>query len=683
MCYTTLLIHLMLLILPIVASITTPRSRPGVPITRPGCPETCINSTVKIPFPFGIGKNCYYSPWYEIVCNNSFTPRKPYLRKFTLEVINVSSCLDNNGQSSCFETDLKLHVGTHWHSFCNTGSNVSSQFVSTSVDLNGSPFVFYDSNFLIRGCSGHASVMNRDNLVVGGCSTSCPGGGSDPLGWTRNSTCDGVGCCSIPFSSDIGEFYQVGFSNVARNSCVEYTTGDWYVRQKIVQVSSVGTLSNQWLWKVPSLPGGVAGYPDRRLVDRLLCSSVCGNGSKVNGCVLCTCRPPFVGNPYLPYGCQDPCKTGTNDSESCKKPILSWGAVLGLSISLGSVSLILCCYCFFRLIRRWRVAKRRAMHFKRNGGLLLQQKMTSTEGNDERTNIFTAEELKNATDNFSESRILGQGGQGTVYKGMLLDGRVVAVKTSIKLDNSLLQQFINEVVILSQVNHRNIVKLLGCCLETEVPSLVYEFVPNGTLAQHLHEPKEDGYITWKMRLQIASETSEALMYLHSYSTMPIFHRDIKSSNILLDEKYRAKVSDFGASRTIMIDQTHLSTRVLGTYGYLDPEYFQTHQFTDKSDVYSFGVVLAELLTGKKPLSESYSDGWKNLAGEFLFHMETSRLSDIVNSRILEEADHEELMAVASITKKCLNINGRHRPTMKEVASALEGIRSGNFSSVAS
>ncbi|KAK9666507.1 hypothetical protein RND81_14G189500 [Saponaria officinalis] len=676
-CYTyrPMFVHLMLLMLPIaVASITSSRPSPDAPIVMPGCTDTCANSTVKIPFPFGIGRKCYYNPWYEIVCKNASTQQKPYLNKFNLEVLNISNCLNNNGKTSCFETDLNIQVASHWHKFCSNGSNNLSQFVSPSVDLNGTPFVFYDGNFLVRGCSGHVSVMNRYNLVVGGCSTGCPGG---DLVWTRNSTCDGIGCCSIPFSSDISQFYKVGISNVVRNSCVEYTTGDWYSRKRIVRVSSTSTLSNQWLWKVPSLPGGLTGYLDKKMV----CSSVCGNNSKVNGCVLCTCRPPFEGNPYLPYGCQDPCKTGTNVSHSCKKPILRWEAVLGLSISLGSVSLILCCYCFYRLINRWRIAKKRAINFKRNGGLLLQQQMTSTEGNDERTNIFTAEELRDATDNFNDSRILGQGGQGTVYKGMLLDGRVVAIKTSIKLDNNLLQPFINEVVILSQINHRNIVKLLGCCLETQVPSLVYEFISNGTLAQHLHDPKEDRHISWKTRLQIASETSEALMYLHSYSTTPIYHRDVKSSNILLDDKYRAKVSDFGTSRTITIDQTHLSTRVLGTYGYLDPEYFQSHQFTEKSDVYSFGVVLAELLTGKKPISETYADGWKNLAGEFLFHMETSRLSDIVDSRILEEAEEEELIAMAHITKKCLNINGRHRPTMKEVACTLEGIRSGTFSSV--
>ncbi|CAI9271006.1 unnamed protein product [Lactuca saligna] len=341
---------------------------------------------------------------------------------------------------------------------------------------------------------------------------------------------------------------------------------------------------------------------------------------------------------------------------------------------MGLFLLSVISYALYKIIKKTKAKKRKQRFFKRNGGLLLKQQQATDVALVEKTILFTSNELGKATDNFNENRILGRGGQGTVYKGMLADGRIVAIKKSKMVDESQLEEFINEVVILSQVNHRNVVKLLGCCLETEVPLLVSEFISNGTLYDLIQDETGEFSFSLSMRLHIATEVAGALSYLHSATSIPIYHRDVKTTNILLDEQYRAKVSDFGTSRFVSIDQTHLTTLVKGTFGYLDPEYFQSSQFTEKSDVYSFGVVLLELLTREKPISFTRFGENRNLATYFMLAMEEGRVMSIFDAMVVKEGSTNELLAMANMAMRCLNFNGKNRPTMKEVATELERIR---------
>ncbi|KAG5392977.1 hypothetical protein IGI04_022940 [Brassica rapa subsp. trilocularis] len=346
----------------------------------------------------------------------------------------------------------------------------------------------------------------------------------------------------------------------------------------------------------------------------------------------------------------------------------------GVGAGFGVLVLVCGIWWLRKFLIRRRKIRRQRKFFKRNGGLLLQQQINTREGNVEKTKIFSSRELEKATENFSENRILGQGGQGTVYKGMLVDGRTVAVKKSKVVDEDKLEEFINEVVILSQINHRHVVKLLGCCLETEVPILVYEFIPNGNLFQHIHEEFDDYTMIWGVRMRIAVDIAGALSYLHYAACSPIYHRDIKSTNILLDEKYRAKVSDFGTSRSISVDQTHWTTVVSGTVGYVDPEYYGSSQYTDKSDVYSFGVVLAELITGEKPVVTLLnSQEIRGLADYFRVAMKENRLLDIIDARIRDGCKTKQVMAVANLAKRCLNSKGKKRPDMRQVFTELEKI----------
>ncbi|CAN6879204.1 unnamed protein product [Brassica oleracea] len=361
------------------------------------------------------------------------------------------------------------------------------------------------------------------------------------------------------------------------------------------------------------------------------------------------------------------------------------GIHFGKSILIGLLGLLFIVGTFglYKLVKKRRKIIRNKKFFKRNGGLLLNQQLTTKDGNVEMSKIFSSKELKKATDNFSENRVLGQGGQGTVYKGMLVDGRIVAVKRSKVVDEDRLEEFINEVVLLSQINHRSIVKLLGCCLETEVPVLVYEYIPNGDLFKRLHDESDDYIMTWEVRLRIAIEMAGALSYMHSAASFPIYHRDIKTTNILLDEKYGAKVSDFGTSRSVTVDQTHLTTLVAGTFGYMDPEYFLSSQYTDKSDVYSFGVVLVELITGEKPLYRAGSEEGIGLAAHFIEVMKRNRVVDIIDDRIKDESKLDQVVAVAKIARSCLSRKGSKRPNMKEVSIELEKVRSSSYDSAMS
>ncbi|KAF7105012.1 hypothetical protein CFC21_105856, partial [Triticum aestivum] len=318
--------------------------------------------------------------------------------------------------------------------------------------------------------------------------------------------------------------------------------------------------------------------------------------------------------------------------------------------------------------RNAQISKRK--FFDQNRGQLLQQLVSQRADIAERM-IIPLEEIEKATNNFDKARELGGGGHGTVYKGILSDLHVVAIKKPKKIIQREIDEFINEVAILSQINHRNVVKLYGCCLETEVPMLVYEFISNGTLYDHLHinGPRS---LSWEDRLRIAVETAKSLAYLHSTASMPIIHRDVKSVNILLDDTLTAKVADFGASRYISVEKSGLTTMVQGTIGYLDPMYFYTGRLTDKSDVYSYGVMLIELLTRQKPFSYLSSEG-EGLVTHFVALFEEGNLSQILDPQITDEGGKEVEEAVA-LAVACIKLRGEERPTMRQVELTLEGLR---------
>ncbi|KAJ6366973.1 hypothetical protein OIU77_003371 [Salix suchowensis] len=289
--------------------------------------------------------------------------------------------------------------------------------------------------------------------------------------------------------------------------------------------------------------------------------------------------------------------------------------------------------------------------------------------------FFHYKEIEKATNGFSEKQRLGTGAYGTVYAGKLHSDDLVAIKKLRHRDTNSIDQVMNEIKLLSSVSHPNLVRLLGCCIEEGEPILVYEFMPNGTLCQHLQLERGTG-LPWTIRLTVATETAKAIAYLHSAMNPPIYHRDIKSSNILLDYNYRSKVADFGLSRLGMVESSHISTAPQGTPGYLDPQYHQYFHLSDKSDVYSFGVVLIEIITALKVVDFSRPYSEVNLAALAVDRIGRGGVDEIIDPYLDPNRDAWTLTSihtVAELAFRCLAFHRDMRPTMMEVAEELEQI----------
>ncbi|KAB5512928.1 hypothetical protein DKX38_029956 [Salix brachista] len=285
---------------------------------------------------------------------------------------------------------------------------------------------------------------------------------------------------------------------------------------------------------------------------------------------------------------------------------------------------------------------------------------------------FSYAEMALATNKFNSSSQVGRGGYGKVYKGILADGRTVAIKRAEEGSLQGEKEFLTEIELLSRLHHRNLVSLLGYCDEQGEQMLVYEFMPNGTLRDHL-SVKGKETLSFAKRMKIAVASAKGILYLHTEADPPIFHRDIKASNILLDSRYNAKVADFGLSRLAPVPDIeggvpdHISTVVKGTPGYLDPEYFLTHKLTDKSDVYSLGVVFLELLTGRQPISHG-----KNIVREVHIAYQSGMIFSIIDEQ-MGSYPSDCVDKFLTLAMKCCNEETDARPSMADVVRELESI----------
>ncbi|GJN06042.1 hypothetical protein PR202_ga23727 [Eleusine coracana subsp. coracana] len=675
-----------------------------------GLPTSC--GDVSVPYPFGIGTNCSL-PGFDLICDRTHqSPRLLLGNDSTLQVVHISledSTVHVNDTSGA----VKI---TNYGPLDGNG---------TWVGLGSSKGITFDvarsrNHLVVTGCNVQVTLLGDRRNVITGCSSFCP---YEDILLFGNGTgmCAGIGCCETPipiesrnYTVELKYYLDPNHDNNSKLPlAVRIADRHWFRRiayEIMPNQNMSAALTNSHLMPVPMvLDWVVAATPDMPGTWNVnaCCSSnsSCETITNTNDAgYVCRCKDGYEGNPYLDDGCQDVDEcvlhgkcfgvcTNTAGGYECRCPRGARGnpkildgctkSTLGLSIGLGVGSgaglllLAIGATLFTRRIKHRRERLLRQQFFKQNRGHLLQQLVSQRADIAERM-IISLVELDKATNNFDKAREIGGGGHGTVYKGILSDLHVVAIKKSKVAIQREINEFINEVAILSQINHRNVVRLFGCCLETEVPILVYEFISNGTLYHHLHidEPIS---IPWDIRLRIATETARAIAYLHSAVSFPIIHRDIKSHNILLDGSLTTKVSDFGASRCIPPDQTGITTVIQGTLGYLDPMYYYTGRLTEKSDVYSFGVVLIELLTRKKPYAYRSSQD-DSLVAHFTRLLKEDNLLQIIDPQIVEEGG-KGVNKVAALASICVNLEADDRPTMRQVEMTLESIQSSSLQQV--
>ncbi|KAG2557071.1 hypothetical protein PVAP13_8NG183301, partial [Panicum virgatum] len=660
---------LAVLLAPLIIAVLLPAWRAAT-TTPLSCQRRC--GDVDIPCPFGIGRGCYL-----------YTGESDVTFGLTCELAADGTHEPFSGEAEVIDISLRRGQARVFSYFVYSCTTVSFEYGPWRNDFIDSQFRLSDeaNRFTVLGCNSLAYVnsVNAGPVYMTGCMATCPRGGR-----LENGSCSGMGCCHAAIPRGMNT-YQLSFDDRFSNNSSD-TFGGMGVSTSCSYAALVEAAAfdfrpaGRWFWTVV---GKETCREARRNATAYLCAS--GNSECVdsrNGPgYLCNCSAGHEGNPYVPDGCQDvnecddsrfqyPCSvpgtcintaggflcscpdktTGNAYNGTCVAKNSQLGVKLAVGISIGMVALVVSMSCAYIIHQKRSLAAVKQRYFKQHGGLLLFEEMKLKQGLS--FTLFTKEELEEATDKFDERNVLGKGGNGTVYKGALRDGRLVAIKKCKIINERQEKEFGKEMLILSQVNHRNVVRLYGCCLEVEVPMLVYQFIPNGTLYQLIHVGQPHGSrISFTTRLKIAHETAEALAYLHSWASSPIIHGDVKSPNILVDEDYTAKVADFGASTLAPTNEAQFVTFVQGTYGYLDPEYMQTSKLTSKSDVYSLALVKAMNL---QALEEE-----KNLSSHFLLAMSENRLAEILDQQIIGEQSVELI---------------EHRPSMREVAEELDRVR---------
>ncbi|XP_058223752.1 probable serine/threonine-protein kinase At1g01540 [Rhododendron vialii] len=286
---------------------------------------------------------------------------------------------------------------------------------------------------------------------------------------------------------------------------------------------------------------------------------------------------------------------------------------------------------------------------------------------------YTLREIEVATKGLSGGNVIGEGGHGIVYRGVLEDDTIVAVKNLSNNSGQAEKEFKVELAVIGRVKHKNLVKLLGYCVEGAYRMLVYEYVENGNLDDWLHGHIGVSPLTWNIRMNIILGTAKGLAYLHESLEPKVVHRNIKSSNILLDREWKPKMSDFGLAKLLDSENTHVTTRVMGTHGYIAPEYAWTGMLNEKSDTYSFGILIMEIISGRCPVDHSRPDGEVNLIDWLKTMVENRKSEEVVDPKLPEMPSSKALKHVLLVALMCVDPNASERPKMGQVIHMLEEV----------
>ncbi|KAK6917924.1 Serine-threonine/tyrosine-protein kinase, catalytic domain [Dillenia turbinata] len=361
----------------------------------------------------------------------------------------------------------------------------------------------------------------------------------------------------------------------------------------------------------------------------------------------------------------------SEDYEESKERVALVAIVVLASLAVASLLIAFSYYCYIRN----KVSKR--LKFQKGEEVESKNGVSSIQVATEKgLQVFTYKQLHSATGGFGKSNVIGHGAFGSVYRGVLHDGRKVAVKLMDRAGKQGVDEFKVEVELLSRLRSPHLLALIGYCSDNNHKLLVYEFMANGGLQEHLYPVAGSNAVysklDWETRLRIALDAAKGLEYLHEHVSPPVIHRDFKSSNILLDKNFHAKVSDFGLAR-LGSDKAggHVSTRVLGTQGYVAPEYALTGHLTTKSDVYSYGVVLLELLTGRVPVDMKRGPGEAVLVSWALPKLtDREKVAQIMDPALEGQYSLKEVVQVAAIAAMCVQPEADYRPLMADVVQSL-------------